>query len=155
MKGPVRAKFRCLRIAQVWNGGWEIELSPVMQRGDNSEENKRFWEASPSGECSLFYHREHPFEVGAYYYIDMVPKDGGDWSLGSVTKQGGGSGEVALSCYKTYDYRQPKPVGLLRGEFKVGIDGSKTEALACFGEPADGHDWDVQFKFAEPSDDEE
>jgi len=123
MKGPVRAKFRCLAITQKWDKSWQIELGPIMQRGKQSEENKRFWECSPSGECHLFFHEQHPFEVGTYYYIDMTPNDEGLWTLSTVTHQDGGSGEVFFSHYRSYDHRKPLPVGLLNGHFKIGVDG--------------------------------
>jgi len=150
MKGPVRAKFRCLGVTQKWDKSWQIELGPVMQRGKNSEENRKFWECSPTGECHLFFHQEHPFEPGAYYYIDMVPNDAGVWELQDVTKRSGGSGEVFFSHYRQYDYQQGKPVGLLNGHLKIGVDGNKTQALQTWGDP--GSHWDVTFTFAEPSD---
>ena len=151
MKGPVRAKFRCLSITQKWDGLWIVELGPVMQRGENSEENKSFWEASPSGECHLTFHAEHDLKIGAYYYIDMVPNDEGEWELHSVMSSSHGSGEVYLSHYKNYDYKKPMPVGLLRGNLKIGIDGEKTSALESFGRP--GGKFDVTLTFAEASDD--
>jgi len=149
MKGPVRAKFRCLAITQKWDKSWQIELGPVMQRGKQSEENKRFWECSPSGECHLFFHEKHPFEVGAYYYIDMAPNDEGLWTLSTVTHQTGGSGEVFFSHYLSYDYKN-MPAGLLNGHFKIGVDGAKTSALQTWGDA--GGRWDVSFNFAEASD---
>ena len=151
MKGPVRAKFRCLSITHKWDDSWLIELGPVMQRGEHSEENKSFWEASPSGECHLTYQVEHDLKIGAYYYIDMVPNDDGQWELASVMQYGQGSGEIFMSHYRTYDYQKPIPAGLLRGNLKIGIDGKKTEALKTFGNP--GGKWDVKLTFAEASDD--
>jgi len=150
--GPVLAKFRCLEITQKWDGTWLVKLSPVMQRGENSPENKSFWEASPSGECELVYHAEHPIKIGAYYYIKMTPAEGGNWSLSALSKWSTG-GEVSLSHYGIYDYRN-KPKGLLSGHLKIGIDGTKTKALESFGEPRDDNKWNVEFVFAEPSDEE-
>jgi hypothetical protein len=149
MKGPVRAKFRVLDITEKWDESWIAKLGPVMQRGSNSEENQSFWEASPSGECELTFHKEHELKVGAYYYIDMVPDEEGDWELGRVTKNSGGYGEVYLSHHRSYDYRD-KPSGLLYGNLTIGIDGSKTKALDAFGEA--GGKWKVTFTFAESSD---
>jgi hypothetical protein len=150
--GPVRAKFRCLEINHKWDGTRIVKLSPVMQRGEHSEENRRFWEASPNGDCELVYHVDHPIELGAYYYIDMIPTSDGDWNLSTLSKWSTG-GEVSLSHYRNYDYRN-KPKGLLSGHLKIGIDGTKTEALESFGEPTDDNRWKVEFRYAEPSDDE-
>lgn len=147
----VRAKFRCLGITNKWDRSILAELGPVMNKKcENFEENKKFWQASPSGECHLTYHGEIDLEIGAYYYIDMVQDDSGDWTLCSVTDQGKGSGEVYFSYYRNYDY-QNKPNGMLNGYFKIGIDGHHTEAMSAFGK-ADTK-WKVTFTFAAPSDD--
>ena len=151
MRGRVRAKFRCLGITQRWDGSWIVELGPVMQRGKHSKENEQFWSASPSGECHLTYQGEHPFKAGDYYYLDMGPNDEGDWTLGSVTDNGEGSGEVFFSVYHGYDYQKPIPKGMRQGNFKIGIDGDHTDALKTFGTA--GSSWDVSFVFAESSDD--
>jgi hypothetical protein len=119
------------------------------RKSENFEENKKFWQASPSGECHLTYHKEHDLELGAYYYIDMVQDEAGEWELCEVVNHGGGSGEVFFSHHRNYDY-QNVPTGLLRGNLKIGIDGHHTEALAAFGEP--GKKWKVAFSLAEPSD---
>jgi hypothetical protein len=147
----VRAKFRCLGITEKWDGSFVAELSPVMQKGENSEENKQFWSASPSGECHLTYHAVHDLKVGAYYYIDMVQDDEGKWSLDEVSDRGEGSGEVFFYYYRNYDYQKPKPHGLITGNFKIGIDGQHTNALSAFGKA--GTKWKVDFTFAEASDD--
>lgn len=146
----VRAKFRCLGITEKWDGSFVAELSPVMQKGENSEENKRFWQASPSGECSLTYHAEHDLKVGAYYYIDMVADEEGVWNLSEVSNRGEGSGEVFFYHHLQYDWQKPKPHGLLTGNLKIGIDGGHTDALKAFGEA--GKKWKVSFSFAELSD---
>jgi hypothetical protein len=147
----VRAKFRCLGITEKWDKSFVAELGPVMQKGENSEENKRFWSASPSGECSLIYNVEHDLKVGAYYYIDMMPDGDGLWTLSQVTDQGEGSGRVNFYHHREYDWQKPKPHGLLQGQLEIGIDGNHTEAMAAFGKA--GERWKVQFTFAEESDD--
>lgn len=147
----VRAKFRCLSITNKWDKTILAELHPVMNRkSENFEENKKFWQASPSGECHLTFHKEHGLELGAYYYLDMVQDDEGDWTLNEVCNRGNGSGEVFFSYYRNYDW-QNKPVGMLDGHFKIGIDGHHTDALAAFGEPE--KKWKVTFTLAEESDD--
>lgn len=155
--GPsIRAKFRVLSIKQSFDGSIVAELRPVWQKGKNSAENERFWKASPSGECTLVFHRQHDLVLGAYYYIDMTryydsEKVEDAWSLGGVSKRGKGSGTVDLSYYKNRDWSKPTPVGLLSGDIKISIDGEHTDALKSFGEPVS--QWRVEFTFAEASDD--
>jgi hypothetical protein len=147
----VRAKFRILSITKKYDGIIEAELRPVMnKKSENFEENKKFWQASPSGECHLTYGDECDLQLGAYYYIDMVPNEKGLWTLHSVTDQGEGSGEVFFSHYLSYDYREPRPKGMISGNLKIGIDGHHTAAMQAFGKA--GTKWDVNFGFAEPSD---
>jgi hypothetical protein len=151
----IRAKFRCLSVTEKWNGEFVGEFSPVMQKGENSEENKKFWKYTPAGEAELTFHEEHDLQVGAYYYIDMVADDDGEWSLSSVTKdghrdQGRTGGKVALSYYRSHDYRDV-PKGLLRGSLEMQLSGEANGTLDLFGEA--GGRWKVTFTFAEPSDD--
>lgn len=69
-----RCKFQCGKVSQVsdYSGGvkHEVEMHPVS--GNDSEENKRFWEASTSGKFELLYCNELPFEVGKEYYLDIT-----------------------------------------------------------------------------------
>ncbi len=92
----IRAKFQCNTITQTMGGRhreiqgeqkyvpepvYTIEMAPVYESdaGKNAE-NKKFWDASPSGklelQCVLKEVIEH-FEVGKYYYLDIVeaPED--------------------------------------------------------------------------------
>lgn len=150
----VRAKFRCLGITEKWDGSFIAELSPVMQKGENSEENKLFWKYTPAGEATLTYHKEHDLEIGAYYYIDMVPHKDGGWSLSSVTKDGNHGkrtgGKIVLSYCRKHDYRDV-PTGLLRGVLEVQLSGEANGTLDFFGDA--GSLWKVTFAFAEASDD--
>jgi len=154
--GPlVRAKFRCLSITQKYDGLWLAELRPVQQKGVNSEENKKFWEYSPNGECNLTYYAKHALEIGAYYYIDMEqvehPQPNGEhWTLNSISRNESGGGEVYLSWYKAYDYQKPKPEGMLSGSLKIGMEAKAQGALAALSTP--GSKWNVKFNFAEASD---
>lgn len=145
----VRAKFRCLGITHKWDGSIIAELGPVMNRKcENFEENKKFWQASPTGECHLTYNVKADLQVGAYYYIDMISEEG-EWQLNEIIHRGEGSGEVFFSYYRNYDYNNP-PEGMIRGHLKIGIDGNHTNALALFGEA--GTKWKINFIFAAPSD---
>lgn len=150
----VRAKFRCLSITEKWDGTYVAEFGPVMQKGEQSAENKRFWKYTPAGDATLTFNDEHPLKVGAYNYIDMQPSDDGDWSLSSVTKDGSKGerigGKVTLSHYRDYDYRNV-PKGLLRGSLEMQLSGEANNTLDFFGDA--GSMWKVLFVFAEDSDD--
>ena len=74
----VRAKFRCLDTSASWSGVRTAILKPVTPKSvydngtpEEAEENRRFWSASPSGECTLRYRGDMPFVPGSYYYVDM------------------------------------------------------------------------------------
>lgn len=152
--GRIRAKFRCLRVTEKWNEMWVIDLGPVMQGNSNSEENKKFWEASPSGECELSFWGKPEFKAGDYYYIDMdahesAPAKDGSWKMGTISHHVGGSGGVEMWFNRVYDWQvNRKPQGLLNGKLTIGIEPEKV--LAMFGEP--GGIWNVNFLFAEESD---
>lgn len=76
----VRAKFKVDAIERTKYGSVEmqtVKLSPVYG-GDakSSEENKKFWAASPSGSIQLGCVNAEAaklFELGAEYYIDFTP----------------------------------------------------------------------------------
>jgi len=97
----VRAKFRIMEIKQMWNGECtEVRLLPVSAKSqydpDGSEENKRFWEATPSGKACVVYRTLDPIppcgKIGSCVYIDMQELDAEPpaegkraWQLHSVT----------------------------------------------------------------------
>lgn len=93
----VRAKFRVMEIKQMWNGGLTVvRLLPVMAKTstwpEGSEENRSFWEATPSGESELVYSGfdEIPFQIGKCVYIDMMeltnkPDTDRSWELQTVS----------------------------------------------------------------------
>ncbi len=70
MAKTIRAKFNVAEIAKYGNGGGtKVTLFPVMGQ---SEENKAFWQATPSGKIEM--HISNPdavFEFGEYY-IDFT-----------------------------------------------------------------------------------
>ena len=90
----VRCKFRCNSALQsessrskkvedpTAQGGfrWENEpfilhtvtFTPVYSSKPESE-NKRFWDATPSGKLEFGTIREMPFEIGKEYYLDISP----------------------------------------------------------------------------------
>lgn len=69
-----RCKFCCQskREYQHWNTNkpnlYEYEFMPVT---GGSEENKQFFEATPTGSLKVSTVRDGSFEVGKSYYIDM------------------------------------------------------------------------------------
>lgn len=82
----VRAKFRVMEVSQQWNGELTVvRLLPVIAKArpdegryidpEGSEENRAFWEASPSGEAELvfkgFEGLSDGFAIGKCVYIDM------------------------------------------------------------------------------------
>jgi len=74
----VRAKFYVVSLAP-WNGGGgEVKLAPVYS-SDKEHENKKFWDATPSGEVRLginnpaayaFFH-DHARDYE--FYMDITP----------------------------------------------------------------------------------
>lgn len=64
----VRAKFNVMSITKFGNGGgWEVKLAPVM---GNSDENKKFWKYTPSGNITMHIDNEEAakaFDTGEYY----------------------------------------------------------------------------------------
>jgi hypothetical protein len=72
----VRCKFVCESVTKQkhWNKPGEFlydaKFSAVM---GNSEENKKFWEASPSGCLNVNSVLPDAFEPGQEYYLDITP----------------------------------------------------------------------------------
>jgi hypothetical protein len=67
----LRAKFQCVKKEHP--GG--IKLSAVYSE-DAEHENKKFWQATPSGELEMWITNEETakfFELGAEYYLDFTP----------------------------------------------------------------------------------
>lgn len=150
----VRAKFRCLGITHKWNKEIVAELGVVMnKKGEHYQENKLFWEYTPTGKCELVFHEECELEVGAYYYVDLVETEEEDaWHLNSLRLSDNGQGDVSFSWYKPRkDYQAPLGAGMHRGSLEMGIESGKTKALDAFQKP--GTRWKVAFTFANASDD--
>ena len=71
-----RCKFVCNRVAKAkgWNAEtpflYEAEFSTV---SDGSEENKKFFAATPSGSLKVGTVKVDVFEVGEEYFLDITP----------------------------------------------------------------------------------
>ena len=137
----IQAKFRCLEVTETYKGEISVKLAPVIPKNDTypggSEENRKFWEASPSGECLLYFQTKAAcfVEVGSYYLIDMIPDEKGEWKLGEL----GYMGETTLSVH--FDrgmWSTPFP----RGTLKIGIHNKK--AWPAF-EGMAGTKWNIFF----------
>lgn len=68
----VRAKFYVNAITQYAGGTVKVELWPVYSQDENHE-NKKFWDATPSGkiEMSIKGEAAQRFIVGQEYYVDF------------------------------------------------------------------------------------
>ena len=73
----IRCKFTCVSVTKrtPWRGStagflYEAEFQPVH---DGSEENKNFFEATPSGLLKIGTYKEDHFQPGVEYYIDIAP----------------------------------------------------------------------------------
>jgi hypothetical protein len=76
----VRAKFQVVSIRRSqWGHNTEvqtIEMQPVTGRETSSEEDRRFWQATPSGKLELGCVNQEAasfFELGKSYYLDFTP----------------------------------------------------------------------------------
>ena len=72
MSKIIRAKFNVAEITKYGNsGGGKVTLMPVY---GNSEENKKFWNATPGGKIEL--HIDNPESMSAFefgeYYVDFT-----------------------------------------------------------------------------------
>lgn len=99
----VRAKFRVLEVKQRLEAV-RVELKPVIAKGPNypggSEENARFWEATPAGEAGFWRKPDDPpMPLGSYWYVDIVEDPAGPYILASVNCKMG-SREVWLSEHR-------------------------------------------------------
>jgi len=74
METLVRCKFICMAIVQfrAYYGKllYKCKFNPVTS---GSDENKRFYDATPSGSLEFATIREMPFTIGAEYYVDLIP----------------------------------------------------------------------------------
>lgn len=70
----VRAKCRVNSITLHTHGQTDVRMTPVYSQ-DPNHENKKFWDATPSGEIALNITKPEAaqaFEVGVEYYVDFT-----------------------------------------------------------------------------------
>ena len=68
-----RCKFICSKVTKIHDSyrkrfTYEAEFSAVY---DNSEENKKFFECTPSGNLKLGVYKEDLFQPGNEYFLDI------------------------------------------------------------------------------------
>jgi len=125
---------------------------------DGSEENAKFWSASPSGECELLF--DNPashfdlegsaaFQPGAYYYIDIERYTDKhktaamrEWRLSKVSHCEGPSMDVS---FRTCWCNESK---LTQGTFEISIEN---EEAWPFFDGKQGQDFGFLFRLAEDS----
>ncbi len=71
----IRCKFKCNEVTkrEGWSGNafvFEAKLGVVCA---DSEENKKFFAATPGGQLCLTTLKMDTFEVGQEYYLDLTP----------------------------------------------------------------------------------
>ena len=107
----MRAKFRVMQVTQSHDAGTTVRLLPVNPKssyGDGSEENKLFWEASPSGEAEVRLEDGEAFcaSLRECVYIDFEPMpentpDG--WRVSEATlRSGNGQLDVRFQATKSW-----------------------------------------------------
>ena len=69
----IRCKFTCIKVAKNFHNKddftWEYEFIAVYS---GSEENKKYWKYTPSGNLKFSSMNNAEFEVGKEYYIDII-----------------------------------------------------------------------------------
>ena len=81
----VRAKFTCESITREFQRGWGVHRDTVRHTvkmrpvsGNDSDENKKFWDATPTGRIEIGCAKAETaglFELGKDYYVDFTPAD--------------------------------------------------------------------------------
>jgi hypothetical protein len=152
----IRAKFRCLHIDNSLDKVTTAKLAPVIPKKGlpNFEENRQFWEYSPSGEAVLTFKGDPKdsdgrlFVVGDFYFIDMEksavdPLTADAWVLARREEHLGGTCTVDLRL----EWRKSEdPRALREGFMRIGMSEKADAAQASFGRPANG--WAVRFSYA-------
>jgi len=66
-----RCKFKCESVTDHGGGKRSVAMNPVYSSDPNSE-NKKFWDATPSGNINFAWINDRvKFEPGKEYYVDI------------------------------------------------------------------------------------
>jgi hypothetical protein len=67
----VRAKFNVTEVSKFSHGGGKVTLAPVY---GTSEENKKFWKATPSGKIEMWIDNKEALDLFDFgeYYVDFT-----------------------------------------------------------------------------------
>lgn len=73
----VRAKFRCTSITKKegWSGHKFLHAAKFTAITGGSEENEKFFAATPSGSLEVDTVVPDIFEVGKAYYVELTPAE--------------------------------------------------------------------------------
>ena len=73
----IRCKFECVEVAKRkgWSGHEFLYAAKFQAVTSGSEENKKFFAATPSGSLEVSTVREDFFTVGQSYYLDLTPAE--------------------------------------------------------------------------------
>ncbi len=81
----IRCKFKCVSITRSLSakkdpktgvyGPAPLDTANFQVVIGDSEENKKFFASTPSGELKVGMHEPGVFEVGMEYYIDITPAE--------------------------------------------------------------------------------
>lgn len=122
----VRCKFRCMSLMTHAENGVTVNLLPVIAKSkhwpEGSEENRMFWEATPSGEATLVFkpEAEVPFKSGQFYYIDLTEMPGSEnkdhWKLWELVEH-----EHSLGVKVSLGWSNDRP-DLARGDLSMQIE---------------------------------
>lgn len=165
-----QAKFRCMSVNRDACGHpfspehWRVEarLLPIKafpnydKNGDpavdpdHAKENADFWKYTPSGEACWF----HDADLGAAYYIDLIPDEAGEWKCSEYTLSEGYL-NVRLSHEIEYEVHTKDGLQIkkrLNGEFfEMGVNREEASpgAWQPFVDGGPGSRWRVVFRRAE------
>lgn len=143
-KTMIRAKFRCMSKTTHAEQPTELRFLPANPKcssyPEGCEENKAFWEATPSGEMAIHIKKgaDVPYIVGDFYYIDMERAEVGDnlWKLWEISQQ-----EHNVNVKFGLGWDPDRDV--VHAELEMGIENAVTW-LAFLGNA--GTKWSVTFK---------
>lgn len=136
----IRAKFRVLEVKtrlEVVSVG----MKPVIAKSDSypggSEENAKFWKATPTGDAVFWYGPEAEIpSIGSYWYLDCEEDVEGEWTLCAVAARE----STREPHLVTSAHRSDRP--MRNGEVKMDI--ANRDAWSSFDLERVGRRWSVR-----------